>query len=170
MKVKLAGIEKNSVVDGPGLRTVVFAQGCPHHCPGCHNPQTLDPEGGTWYNLDELAADLCADNSIRGITFSGGEPFHQAGAFAALATCLRERNLEILIYTGYTYERLLAKAKGDSDIGKLLTVGDILIDGPFIREKRDTLLAFRGSENQRVIDLKHTVLTGEVVLSPLHYR
>jgi anaerobic ribonucleoside-triphosphate reductase activating protein len=170
MKVKLAGIEKNSVVDGPGLRTVVFAQGCPHHCSGCHNQQTLDPEGGSWYNLDELATELCADNSVRGITFSGGEPFRQAEAFATLAACLRERNLEIWIYTGYTYEGLLAKATGDPDIEKLLTAGDILIDGPFIVEERDTSLAFRGSRNQRVIDLKQTGLTGEVVLSPLHYR
>ncbi|MBS4030037.1 MAG: radical SAM protein [Clostridiales bacterium] len=170
MKVKLAGIEKNSVVDGPGLRSVVFAQGCPHHCPGCHNPQTLDPEGGTWYNLDELAAELCADNSVRGITFSGGEPFRQAGAFAALAAYLRERKLEILIYSGYTYEGLLAKATGDPDIEKLLAAGDILIDGPFIVEERDPSLAYRGSRNQRVIDLKQTSLKGEVVLSPLHYR
>ncbi len=171
MRVKLAGVEKNSVVDGPGLRTVVFAQGCPHCCPGCHNPQTQDAEGGLWYDLDRLATELCTDSSVRGITFSGGEPFCQAGAFAALADCLIKSKLEILIYTGYTYERLLAKAAaGDSGIRRLLEAGDILIDGPYIREKRDTSLAFRGSDNQRVIDLKQTRMTDNVVLSPFHYR
>lgn len=170
MKIKLAGIEWNSVVDGPGLRAVVFAQGCPHSCPGCHNPQAIDPDGGLWHDLNELAARLCSDRSIRGVTFSGGEPFMQAGAFAALARLLRQAGLDIVTYSGYTYEELLEKAAANKDIEALLAASDILIDGPYVREQRDISLAFRGSANQRVIDLAKTRQTGKVVLSELHFR
>ncbi len=170
MRVKVAGIERNSVVDGPGLRTVIFAQGCPHRCPGCHNPGSHDPRGGTWRDTDELFADILTDKSIRGVTFSGGEPFEQAAAFAHLAGLCREKGLSIVTYTGYTYEELAARAAADQDTAALLLASDILVDGPYRQEERDLSLAFRGSRNQRVIDLAATRAGGRVVLSPLHYR
>lgn len=169
MRVKLAGIERHSVVDGPGIRTVVFAQGCPHRCAGCHNPQTIDREGGTWWELDAILAEVC-DKSINGITFSGGEPFLQAEAFSRLAARIREKGLSIVTYTGYTYEELEDMALTDPHIAALLAATDLLVDGPYRQAERDLSLAFRGSGNQRVIDLMKTREVGEVVLSPVHFR
>ncbi|MDW7651275.1 MAG: 4Fe-4S cluster-binding domain-containing protein [Bacillota bacterium] len=170
MKLRLAGLQKNSVVDGPGLRTVVFSQGCPHNCPGCHNPQTLDPNGGQWADVSELAATICVEKGMRGVTFSGGEPFLQARALAALAVPLRESGLHIMIYSGYTYEELRGMAISDSAVAALLAAGDLLVDGRFVLAQRDLSLLYRGSHNQRIIDLPATIRTGAVVLSPLHHR
>lgn len=169
MKLKLAGLQKNSVVDGPGLRTVVFAQGCPHGCPGCHNLQTQDPEGGKWVEISELAAEI-SRSGARGVTFSGGEPFAQARAFAGLAAKLKACGMSIVIYSGYTYEQLKDRAMAEPDTEALLSACDILIDGPFILAERDLSLAYRGSRNQRIIDLRETIRSGDVVLSPLHFR
>ena len=170
MKLKLAGVQQNSVVDGPGLRTAIFTQGCPHRCPGCHNPQTQDPTGGQWADVAELAADICADSSVRGVTFSGGEPFAQARALAQLAAHLKMKNLHIAIYTGYTYEELRSKALIDSAVAALLAATDLLIDGPFVLAERDLAAAYRGSRNQRIIDVQATLQEGTVILSPLHFR
>lgn len=152
-KLRIAGVIKESIVDGPGIRFVVFAQGCPHHCSGCHNPETHDFAGG--YDCDiETILDAIGENPLLdGVTFSGGEPFCQAEAFCELAKGIRERfpRLNILIYTGYTYENLLLK---DDSIKKLLTLSDRLIDGRYMKEERDLTLQFRGSRNQRFIDLK----------------
>jgi len=168
MRVKMAGIERNSVVDGPGLRTVVFAQGCPHRCPGCHNSGSQDPEGGFWRDIDGLLDDILTDRN--GVTFSGGEPFGQAGAFAALAERCRGKGLSIVTYTGYTYEELACRAACDPGVAALLAASDILVDGPYREKERDIGLAFRGSRNQRVIDLAAARASGEVILSELHYR
>lgn len=169
MKIKLAGIQQNSVVDGPGLRTVVFVQGCPHSCPGCHNPQTQDPKGGTWRDVTELAAEICAYRGVRGVTFSGGEPFAQPRPLAKLAAMLKQHGLNLAIYTGYTYEELKGRAVADTATAALLANADLLIDGPFLRHERDLSLAYRGSRNQRIIDLPATLQTGTVTLSPLHF-
>ncbi len=169
MKVKISGIEKNSVVDGPGLRTVIFAQGCPHNCSGCHNPGTHDPQGGEWRKLDELVAEACREQG-NGVTFSGGEPFLQAEAFAVLAARLKKNGLSIVTFSGYTYEELKSKAEYEPSVKELLDASDILIDGPFLLERRDPTLVFRGSANQRVIDMAKTRMCGEVVLSKLHFR
>lgn len=170
MKIKLAGIERNSVVDGPGIRTVLFVQGCPHRCPGCHNPQAQPWEGGYWREVSALAESLTEDRSIRGVTFSGGEPFAQARALATLAGKLKEAGLDIVVYSGYTYEELDRMAQTDSSVAGLLKACDLLIDGPYQQENRDISLAFRGSSNQRIIDLPATRATGQVVLSEYHYR
>jgi anaerobic ribonucleoside-triphosphate reductase activating protein len=170
MKVKVAGTERNSVVDGPGLRTVIFAQGCPRRCPGCHNPGALDPAGGSWRDAEELLADIFTDPGIHGVTFSGGEPFLQAPAFAFLAERCREKGLSIVTYSGYTYEELVQMAGVDPPAAALLLASDILVDGPYREEERDISLAFRGSRNQRIIDLAATRASGRVVLSLLHYR
>jgi anaerobic ribonucleoside-triphosphate reductase activating protein len=170
MKVKLAGIQHNSVVDGPGLRTVIFAQGCPHCCPGCHNPQTQNPESGTWVDVVELAAEISANRGVRGVTFSGGEPFMQPWPLVQLAAILKQSGYNLAIYTGYTYEELKDRAAVDPATAALLTATDLLIDGRFLREERDLSLIYRGSRNQRVIDIPATLKTGSVVLSPLHSR
>lgn len=169
MQLKVAGMLDCSVVDGPGLRAVIFTQGCPHACPGCHNPQTHDPNGGQWLDVSELAAKLCKHKGLRGVTFSGGEPFLQARELAALAASLKARGLNIIIYTGYTYEELAQRATEDSAVAALLAVGDVLIDGAYVQEERDLALAYRGSRNQRIIDLPATISSGTVVLSPIHY-
>lgn len=169
MKLKLAGIQHHSVVDGPGLRTVVFAQGCPHQCVGCHNPQTQDFAAGTWVDVVQLAEEIRACRT-GGVTFSGGEPFAQARAMAALAAILKQGGSHIAIYTGYTYEQVKDQALHDPAAAALLATGDLLIDGAFIMAQRDMSLTYRGSRNQRVIDLPATIRTGTVVLSPLHFR
>lgn len=170
VRVKLAGITWESVVDGPGVRAVVFAQGCNLRCPGCHNPQALDPEGGEWQETGELAAKIIAARGLQGVTISGGEPFLQAEAFASLALELKKGGLDILTFSGYTYEELRRGAALAPAWAKLLQQSDLLIDGPFNLEERDLSLAFRGSRNQRVIDLAATRSAGVVVLSPLHFR
>lgn len=150
-KLRVAGVVRESVVDGPGLRYVVFAQGCLHRCPGCHNPETWDPAGGYYITAAELLADIGRNPLLKGVTFSGGDPFLQAGAFAILGRALRQKGYDIVTYTGYTYEELRAMA--DPAVQDLLAVTDILIDGPFIQGERDLTLPFRGSRNQRVIYL-----------------
>jgi anaerobic ribonucleoside-triphosphate reductase activating protein len=149
--IRIAGVVRESVVDGPGLRYVVFAQGCLHRCVGCHNPETWDPAGGYDITAGELLADIVRNPLLKGVTFSGGDPFLQAGAFAALGEALRQKGYDIVTYTGYTYEELRAMA--DPAVQDLLAVTDILIDGPFILGERDLTLPFRGSRNQRVICL-----------------
>ena len=170
MRVKLAGITWESVADGPGVRAVIFAQGCNRQCPGCHNPQALDPEGGEWHQTEKLAARFAAARGLQGVTFSGGEPFLQAEPFAALALELKNSGLDIVTFSGYIYEELQHKAASIPAWAVLLHQSDILIDGPFIQEERDLSLGFRGSRNQRIIDLAATRSTGVVVLSPLHSR
>ncbi|MCR4441129.1 MAG: anaerobic ribonucleoside-triphosphate reductase activating protein [Peptococcaceae bacterium] len=151
--MRLAGIVPESIVDGPGVRMVVFAQGCPHHCPGCHNPETWDPGGGQEMTVKEILKIVKKKlKNIRGLTLSGGEPFLQAEEMAALAGKARELGLDVVTYTGYTYEELLALNL--PGWAKLLEVTDILVDGPFLQELKDISLPFRGSRNQRVIDLK----------------
>ncbi|MEW6192999.1 MAG: anaerobic ribonucleoside-triphosphate reductase activating protein [Bacillota bacterium] len=154
VNLRIAGIVRESVVDGPGLRYVIFAQGCPHRCVGCHNPETWDPAGGYEVTVEEILGDIVRNPLVRGVTFSGGDPFLQAGAFAALGRALRQKGYDIVTYTGYTYEEL--RAMTDPAVQDLLAVTDILIDGPFILDERDLTLPFRGSRNQRIIDLRAT--------------
>lgn len=154
MKLRIAGVEKDSVVDGAGIRYVIFAQGCPHRCPGCHNPQTHDPSGGELVALDTLLADICRQKHIKGVTFSGGEPFLQAQALASLGRELKHKGYDIVTYTGYLFEDLLDLSRSRPDILALLKVTDWLIDGPFILEQKTFNLPYRGSANQRVIDLR----------------
>lgn len=170
VRLKLAGLHKNSVVDGPGLRTVVFTQGCPHACPGCHNPQTHDPDGGYWVDVNALAAEILQEKRLRGVTFSGGEPFLQARALAALAAQLKTQKIHLVVYSGYTFEELKARAQTDTATAALLSACDLLIDGPFKQEEKDLGLLYRGSRNQRIIDVPASLAAGQVVLSELHQR
>lgn len=153
MQLRIAGIVRESIVDGPGMRFVVFVQGCPHHCEGCHNPQTHDFNGGKITTLKAIYEQIEQTPMVSGITFSGGEPFCQAEALAALGKRLREDGKDIMTYSGFTYEKLLEKAKTEKGVDDLLRCTNILVDGPFVLSKRNILLKFRGSENQRVLDI-----------------
>ena len=140
----------DSIVDGPGLRYVVFTQGCPHRCPGCHNPETHDPGGGREVPVEEIIADMLKNPLTDGLTLSGGEPFLQAEACAEIARAAREAGLNIWCYTGWTLEAL--QEMPDAQV--LLQEIDVLVDGAFVQEQRSWNTKWRGSENQRVIELK----------------
>ena len=162
-QIRVAGIVPESVVDGPGFRYAIFTQGCRHNCPGCQNPQTHDFEGGYVVDTDDLFAEMMEDPLIKGMTFSGGDPFVQPAPLAELAVRAHAAGKDIVAYSGYTYEQLLAKAAQEPAVMDLLRETDVLIDGPFILEQRNLELKFRGSDNQRVIDVKQSLASGEVV-------
>lgn len=160
MELRIAGIENDSIVDGPGVRLTVFVQGCPHRCPGCHNPQTHDFEGGTVTDTDILLQKILENPLLDGVTFSGGEPFCQAPALAALGKEIRSAGLNLITYTGYTYEELTKNATPENGYQALLDVSDYLVDGPFLEAQKSYLLHFRGSSNQRFLDLAATRASG----------
>ena len=151
--IRLYGLVTDSIVDGPGFRTSVFTQGCPHHCPGCHNPGSHDFDAGTVYALDDVEAKFSKNPLLDGVTLTGGEPFCQAAACAELARRAHARGLNVWTYTGYTYEKLRDMAASDPDVAALLDATDVLVDGPFLLSERSLELDFRGSRNQRLIDL-----------------
>ena len=158
--LNLSGIVSDSIVDGPGIRTTIFCQGCPHHCEGCHNQETWDFGCGTDMDEETLLSIVQSNPLCRGVTFSGGEPFAQASGFARLARLLKEKGYEVASYTGYTFEELLA---GSDDQKALLQAIDILIDGPFLLAERSLEVPFRGSKNQRILDVKQSLLQGKAV-------
>ena len=158
--LELAGIVTDSIVDGPGIRTCVFCQGCPHHCPGCHNPETWDFGCGTPMDEDAILAIVRSNPLCRGVTFSGGEPFAQAEGFARLGRLLKDAGYEVASYSGYTFEQLL---NGTPAQKALLQTIDVLIDGPFLQEERSLQLTFRGSRNQRILDVPKSLASGTAV-------
>lgn len=137
-------------MDGPGVRLAVFAQGCPHRCPGCHNPQTHDFTGGTLYSPDDILKRLAENPMAAGLTLSGGEPFAQAEAMCALAEAARQMGYSVVTYTGYTLEELSVRSKSDPSISRLLMAIDLLIDGKYVEAERSLTLPYRGSANQRL--------------------
>ena len=149
--LRLAGVEEESIVDGPGLRFVVFTQGCPHRCPGCHNPETHSMTGGSLHEVGALLARYAENPLLSGVTFSGGEPFLQARALHALAEGVRALGGTVVCYTGFSYEDLLVRTD-DPAIPRLLDLTDLLIDGPYVAALRDLDLPWRGSANQRLLD------------------
>lgn len=163
--LRIAGIVKESIVDGPGLRYVVFTQGCPHHCPGCHNPHTHDPSKGYLYSTEKIFAEIKQNPLLSGITFSGGEPFLQAGKLIELARFVRSIDLSVIVYTGYLFEDLMQST--DEFVRELLELTDILIDGKFDENLKSEELRFCGSSNQRLIDVKRTLECGEVVIADI---
>ena len=156
----LSGIVGDSIVDGPGIRTTIFSQGCPHRCPGCHNPETWAFGCGTEMEEERIVEIVRSNPLCRGVTFSGGEPFAQASGFAKLAKLLKAKGYEVASYSGYTFEQLLS---GSPEQRELLGSIDILIDGPFRMEEKSLEIAFRGSRNQRIIDVPKSLVTGEAV-------
>ncbi len=159
MQLQLSGTANDSIVDGPGLRFTIFVQGCPHHCPGCHNPQTHPFDGGTQTDTDALLDMIRKNPLLDGVTFSGGEPFCQAQALAELGVHIRAMGLNIITYTGYTFEYLL-EHRDENGIGALLAVTDWLVDGPFLEAQQSYQLRFRGSANQRVLDAQESLAKG----------
>jgi len=162
LTLRLSGIVKESIVDGPGIRFVIFAQGCKHHCPGCHNPQTHAFEGGTIMNINDILGMIERNPLLDGITLSGGEPFEQADTFAILAEKAKAKGLNIMTYTGYTFEEIIDRLNTKTGWQRLLKASDILVDGRFVLEEKDMLLKFRGSRNQRIIDVKKTLATNQI--------
>jgi len=201
-KLRIYGFANESFVDGPGIRVVVFVQGCDNACPNCHNLDSWDMSGGEEYTVRDIIKKIkkasgrsngellhlnhsnknthssalptggklanskpiskVHSRKVRGVTFSGGEPFLQADALVQIAKAVKPLGLDITTYTGNTYEELAARA--DSGIQDLLNITDYLIDGPYLHEMRNIGLKFRGSANQRIIDMNETRKTGEVVL------
>ena len=158
--LELSGIVSDSIVDGPGIRTTFFSQGCPHHCPGCHNPETWEFGCGTKMPVETLVEITGRNPLCRGVTFSGGEPFAQAEGFAKLARLLKEKGYEVASYSGYTFEQLL---RGNPAQKALLESIDVLIDGPFLLEEKSLEIPFRGSRNQRILDVPASLAAGKAV-------
>lgn len=163
MKIKLSGLVADSIVDGPGFRFTIFTQGCPHHCPGCHNPQTHDFEGGRYADCDKIIEKIQQNKLIKGVTFSGGEPFCQPEPCSYMANKLKPLGYHLMCYTGYTFEQLLEMSQKDENIKKFLSLLNIIIDGRFILEQRSLELRFKGSKNQRTIDVQESIKQGRAV-------
>ncbi len=185
--ISLYGTVPDSIVDGPGLRYAVFVQGCSHGCPGCHNPESQPAEGGTETTLAALLADIRANGLVHDVTLSGGEPFEQPKACAALAAELKRNGYGIWCYTGYLYDDLAGRAEAartqqaqreeagltgnaltegiadDLAVGDLLDSIDVLVDGPFVESRKSLELKWCGSSNQRLIDVPATRRAGSVV-------
>ena len=157
--LRIASIEQESIVDGPGIRTVIFCQGCLRHCEGCHNPKTWDLVGGRLMSIDEVVEIIHRNPLCHGITYSGGEPFLQAEDLFKLSQKLK--GYEIASYTGFTFEELL---NGTQEQRDLLSVLDVLIDGPFVLAERSLELNFRGSRNQRILNVPESLKAGKAVL------
>lgn len=161
-KLRISGCVNDSIVDGPGLRFTLFTQGCPHNCPGCHNPQTHDFKGGYNASIKKIFAQIKANPLLSGVTFSGGEPFVQAKTLVPLAKMIKEAGLELACYTGFVFEQLASdQVKGARE---LLNYIDVLIDGKFVLSQRSLDLAFKGSKNQRTINVSQSLKEGKVVL------
>lgn len=152
------------MVDGPGFRTSIYCAGCNHQCPGCHNPQSWDFSGGKEMTVEQIMRVIEADPFTRGVTFSGGDPMYQAAGFAELARQIHRRTQkDIWCYTGFTFESLI-----HDDQRELLSELDVLVDGPFMEKFSDPDLLFRGSYNQRIIDVPRSLAEGKVCLLPLN--
>lgn len=160
-KIRIAGKVDDSIVDGPGIRYTIFFQGCPHHCPGCHNPETHDFNGGHFEEIEDIINEIKKNPLLLGVTISGGEPFFQKEELLTLVKEIRKTNLNIMVYTGYTFENLI---NSDSITKEILSNIDYLVDGPFILKERDLELIFRGSRNQRYIDVKKTLKENKIIL------
>ena len=168
-KLHLAGVIRESIVDGPGYRFVVFVQGCPHHCKGCQNPQTWSfTEGGYDTTVENIMKAVKENKLITGVTLSGGEPFTQAKALTVLAKELRKEGLDVMAFSGWTFEELTQGSNDENGWLDLLRELSLLIDGKFIEEQLTLELRFRGSKNQRIIDVQKSLQTGQAVLSELN--
>ena len=166
MNIRIAGTVNDSIVDGNGLRYTIFVQGCPHHCKGCHNPQTHSFDGGKEVSISDLFDTITSNTLLDGVTFSGGVPFAQAKPLVELADLVKQNtNLNIVTYTGYTFEEIITS--NNPDWIDLLNSTDILIDGKFIEDLKSYELRFRGSSNQRYIDVKQSLLQHKVVLADI---
>ena len=163
MEIRIAGIVDDSIVDGPGFRLAVFTQGCPHDCPGCHNPDTHAFDGGKADTTEHVISVMKDNPLLDGVTLTGGDPFCQSAACAEIARAAKTMGLNVWAYSGWTYGELLEKAKTESAVTELLASVDVLVDGRFIQSQRTLELRFRGSRNQRLIDVPASLRQGKAV-------
>lgn len=163
MKIRMAGVANDSIVDGEGIRFTLFVQGCPHNCEGCHNPQTHDFKSGYIDDTDKILEQIKQNPLLDGVTFSGGEPFCQAEALSYLGKQLKGLGYDIVTYTGYTFEYLLEHGNKENKWLDLLKVSDFLVDGRFELDKKRWDLRFRGSSNQRYLDCKESLKQGKAI-------
>ena len=154
-------------MDGPGLRFVLFTQGCPHHCPGCHNPESHALDGGYEVTAEKVLEEFKKNPLLKGITLSGGDPILQAGELVGICREVHAMGKDVMTYTGYTYEELMEMQETDEGIRQLLEETDTLVDGRFILAQRDLTLIYKGSRNQRIIDMNRTRAEGKLVLDPV---
>ncbi len=161
MKIRLFGTANDSIVDGPGLRYAVFTQGCPHNCEGCHNPNSHDMNGGYFEEIDSIMEKIKKNPLLDGVTLSGGEPFMQPAECAEIVRKSHEMGLNVMVYTGFTFEELLK----NEQYMKLLKNTDLLVDGKFVLALKSIDLNFKGSSNQRIIDVAKSLETGRTVIS-----
>ena len=159
MKLRIFGLVENSYVDGPGIRMAIFFQGCQRACPGCHNPDSWEIGSGIEMDISELTNRMLTDTLLDGVTFSGGEPFLQPEPLTELARTAKGFGLNVWCYTGYTFEELWESAEAREALNYI----DVLVDGPFEVEKRSLDIPWRGSTNQRLIDVKKTIMKGAIV-------
>lgn len=159
MKLRISGIVNDSIVDGPGIRLTIFTQGCLFNCPNCHNPQTHDLNGGYDQEISEIMALIEKNSLLDGVTISGGEPFLQPKALLNLVKQIQSLSLSVMVYSGYTFEQLI----NDTAKRTLLQEIDYLVDGLFIEELKSLELLYRGSSNQRLIDVQASLKANRVV-------
>ncbi len=160
--IRIAGVVKESIVDGKGIRFTLFTQGCPHGCKGCHNPESHNINGGYDIEAEKVIAEFNKNPLLSGITFSGGEPIIQAKELIPIAEAVTRQGKNCWIYSGWTFEELMEK--NDADINKLLSLCDVLVDGKYEENERDLTLLFRGSLNQRIIDLKKSLSLKKAII------
>lgn len=166
MTIRLASdLQLDSVVDGTGIRTVIWTQGCAHNCPGCHNPGTHNFKDGFEEDVEEIITEISELEAQTGVTFSGGDPFYQPEACAVIAKSVHKNKMDVWCYTGFTFEELLAMSKKNNSIMDFLNQIDVLVDGRFVMSKHSYNLKFRGSSNQRIIDVKASLKNKTVVLA-----
>lgn len=163
MHIRLAGLVPESYVDGPGIRFTIFVQGCPHNCEGCHNPETHDFDGGRVADTDRIYNKIKQFPLVKGVTYSGGEPFCQPEPLAELGEKLKADGYHLMSYSGWTFEQLLAKSEREPQVKRLLGLLDVLVDGRFVLAERTLELHYRGSRNQRLIDVPKSLEKGEAV-------
>ncbi|MDD2435406.1 MAG: anaerobic ribonucleoside-triphosphate reductase activating protein [Bacilli bacterium] len=167
MKIRLARpLQSDSIVDGEGMRTVIWTQGCIHNCLGCHNPATHSFHAGTLYDIEEVKEEISKLKGQDGITLSGGDPMCQVEACLEIAKYCKSIGLNIWCYTGYTFEQLLDKAKKEPQVMELLKMIDVLVDGKFILEQKSLNLRFKGSRNQRILDVEKSLKHNRPYLIP----
>ncbi|MDR3186494.1 MAG: anaerobic ribonucleoside-triphosphate reductase activating protein [Christensenellaceae bacterium] len=159
--IRVAGFEKESITDGPGIRYTLFVQGCPHHCKGCHNQKALSFSDGIDRSVESVFNEIAENPLLSGVTFSGGEPFCQPKPLTELARLIKNIGLEIAVYTGYEYDELFNLNNGAIELLKEI---DVLVDGKYIESERSLELRFKGSKNQRVIDVCSSLEKKAVVL------
>ena len=172
MKIRLASpiLQTDSIVDGEGIRAVLWTQGCSHNCPGCHNPQTHSFEDGFLLDIEEIKAQIDELEGQDGVTFSGGDPLYQVESCLEIAKYIKSKKMNVWCYTGFTFESLLILSKSNPKIEEFLKTIDVLVDGPFILEKKSYDCTFRGSTNQRILNSKESIKKKKACLMEKYYQ